>query len=67
MKNQKVDSGIELLNEAKSLQKAFLKLNNYWSLESIIESIIESNHFDITPNAISSAIELAKKLDEENQ
>lgn len=58
-------SGKELIAEAKRLQTMYNEFGTYWSLESCLQSIIESETIETNQKAIDSAMIVAKGIDQE--
>ena len=61
MRNLKTSKA--LLNEAKAIQKQFLKLDAYWSLVDCLDVIIMHEHVKTNSEAIKGAMEQAKEID----
>ena len=61
MRNLKTSKA--LLNEAKAIQKQFLKLDAYWSLVDCLDVIIMHDFIKTNSEAIKGAIEQAKEID----
>ena len=61
MRNLKTSKS--LLKETKEIQKQFLKLDTYWSLEDCLDVIIMHEHVKTNSEAIKGAMEQAKEID----
>lgn len=61
MRNLKTSKA--LLNEAKAIQKQFLKLDAYWSLVDCLDVIIMHDFIKTNSEAIKGAMEQAKEID----
>ncbi len=61
----KLSNGKQLINEAKRIQKKFLKVGTYWSLSSCLDSLIENDTIETNKEAIDDARLVAIRIDEE--